>query len=123
MLLPVDFVDLTLPLPTVYYSGTILKQAGITNVTLAIWLSAVIAACNFIFTLVGLALVERAGMHRATLLHSSFAFTSILYIRTQTASAVEFSWSDSVSRHAGHQLLLRRQAQHCAGRQRPHLRL
>lgn len=44
-----------------YYSATILQQAGVSSAANAIWLSAAVGAGNFVFTLVGLALVERVG--------------------------------------------------------------
>jgi SP family myo-inositol transporter-like MFS transporter 13 len=49
-----------------YYSATILKLAGF-GTAAAIWLSAATAFANFAFTLVGIALVERAGRRPLTL--------------------------------------------------------
>ena len=50
-----------------YYSATILKQAGVHKDSDAIWLSAAIAGGNFIFTIVGLVFVERAGRRKLLL--------------------------------------------------------
>ncbi|KAA0201544.1 hypothetical protein HAZT_HAZT005437 [Hyalella azteca] len=44
-----------------YYSASIITMAGIGDPTTAIWISAGVASCNFVFTFVGLALVERIG--------------------------------------------------------------
>ncbi|KAL8621780.1 hypothetical protein ACOMHN_016267 [Nucella lapillus] len=44
-----------------YYSASIIKMAGITNQHTAIWLAAMTAGVNFVFTLVGVWLVERIG--------------------------------------------------------------
>lgn len=50
-----------------YYSATILQMSGVRNDSLAIWLAAVTAFTNFIFTLVGVWLVERIGRRKLTL--------------------------------------------------------
>eukprot|EP00050_Salpingoeca_kvevrii_P016340 m.54604 g.54604 ORF g.54604 m.54604 type:complete len:542 (-) comp6855_c0_seq2:34-1659(-) len=50
-----------------YYSATIMKQAGITSDSLAIWLAAAIAGGNFAFTLVGMYFVERSGRRKLLL--------------------------------------------------------
>ena len=44
-----------------YYSASIIKMAGVNNQHTAIWLSAMTAGVNFVFTLVGVWLVERIG--------------------------------------------------------------
>ncbi|XP_076447705.1 proton myo-inositol cotransporter-like [Babylonia areolata] len=54
-----------------YYSASIIKMAGVTNQHTAIWLAAMTAGVNFVFTLVGVWLVERIG--RKPLLLSSLA--------------------------------------------------
>ncbi|CAG5118305.1 unnamed protein product [Candidula unifasciata] len=51
-----------------YYSATIIKMAGINNDTTAIWLAALTAGINFLFTLVGVWLVERLGRRKLLLL-------------------------------------------------------
>ncbi|KAF7649328.1 hypothetical protein LDENG_00143430 [Lucifuga dentata] len=50
-----------------YYSATILQMAGVRDVKHAIWLAAATSATNFVFTLVGVWLVERAGRRKLTL--------------------------------------------------------
>ncbi|KAM3608535.1 uncharacterized protein V6R79_000658 [Siganus canaliculatus] len=50
-----------------YYSATILQMAGVRNDNQAIWLAAATSATNFIFTLVGVWLVERVGRRKLTL--------------------------------------------------------
>ncbi|KAG5830403.1 hypothetical protein ANANG_G00310250 [Anguilla anguilla] len=50
-----------------YYSATILQMSGVRDDKLAIWLSAVTAFTNFLFTLLGVWLVERTGRRRLTL--------------------------------------------------------
>ncbi|XP_070191897.1 proton myo-inositol cotransporter-like [Littorina saxatilis] len=54
-----------------YYSASIIKMTGITNQHTAIWLAAMTAGVNFVFTLVGVWLVERIG--RKPLILSSLA--------------------------------------------------
>ncbi|KAH9512828.1 hypothetical protein Btru_036702 [Bulinus truncatus] len=44
-----------------YYSATIIKMSGIRDQQMAIWLAAVTAGINFVFTIVGVWLVERLG--------------------------------------------------------------
>ena len=50
-----------------YYSATIIRMSGVKSDEAAIWLSAVTAAVNFLFTVVGLYLVERIGRRPLTL--------------------------------------------------------
>ncbi|PVD24679.1 hypothetical protein C0Q70_15164 [Pomacea canaliculata] len=50
-----------------YYSASIIKMAGVNNQHLAIWLAAMTAGINFVFTLVGVWLVERIGRKRLLL--------------------------------------------------------
>ncbi|XP_069766128.1 proton myo-inositol cotransporter-like isoform X2 [Narcine bancroftii] len=58
-----------------YYSATILQMSGVQDDRLAIWLAAVTAGTNFIFTMVGVWLVEKVGRRKLTL--SSLAGTTI----------------------------------------------
>lgn len=55
------------PLPTRYYSATILQMSGIRNDRLAIWLAGLTTLTNFLFTLLGVWLVERVGRRKLTL--------------------------------------------------------
>ncbi|XP_064606088.1 proton myo-inositol cotransporter-like [Liolophura sinensis] len=50
-----------------YYSATIIKMSGVRSNEAAIWLSAVTAFVNFVFTMVGLYLVEKIGRRPLTL--------------------------------------------------------
>ncbi|XP_053740619.1 proton myo-inositol cotransporter-like isoform X1 [Synchiropus splendidus] len=50
-----------------YYSATILQMAGIRDDKQAIWLAAVTSGTNFVFTLVGVWLVDRVGRRKLTL--------------------------------------------------------
>lgn len=50
-----------------YYSATILQMAGIRDDKQAIWLTAATSACNFVFTLLGVWLVDRLGRRKLTL--------------------------------------------------------
>ncbi|CAL1594808.1 unnamed protein product [Knipowitschia caucasica] len=50
-----------------YYSATILQMSGVRDVQTAIWLSAATAATNFLFTLLGVWLVESVGRRKLTL--------------------------------------------------------
>lgn len=50
-----------------YYSATILQMAGVRDDKIAIWLAAATAFTNFLFTLVGVWLVERVGRRKLTL--------------------------------------------------------
>ncbi|KAJ8372598.1 hypothetical protein AAFF_G00281050 [Aldrovandia affinis] len=60
-----------------YYSATILQMSGVRDDKLAIWLAAVTAFTNFLFTLVGVWLVERVGRRRLTM--GSIIGTSLRY--------------------------------------------
>ncbi|XP_019935028.2 proton myo-inositol cotransporter-like isoform X1 [Paralichthys olivaceus] len=50
-----------------YYSATILQMGGVRDDKQAIWLAAATSATNFVFTLVGVWLVERVGRRKLTL--------------------------------------------------------
>ncbi|KAM9705295.1 LOW QUALITY PROTEIN: proton myo-inositol cotransporter-like [Menidia menidia] len=50
-----------------YYSATILQTSGVRDERLAVWLSGVATGTNFLFTLLGVWLVERGGRRRLTL--------------------------------------------------------
>ncbi|POM68383.1 Inositol transporter [Phytophthora palmivora] len=61
-----------------YYGATIIQMAGFTNPTTAIWLSALVSFSNFIFTFVGIYLVERAGRRLLTLGSLAGVFLSLV---------------------------------------------
>lgn len=50
-----------------YYTATIIHMAGVKNDQTAILLSAVMAAINFLFNVLGLYLVERIGRRALTI--------------------------------------------------------
>ena len=50
-----------------YYSASIIRMSGVEDDSTVIWLSAVVAFVNFLFTLVGVYLVERVGRRVLTL--------------------------------------------------------
>ncbi|ETV75740.1 hypothetical protein H257_10115 [Aphanomyces astaci] len=50
-----------------YYGVTIIRLAGFTDSHVAIWLGAVVALSNFLFTFVGIYLVDRMGRRQLTL--------------------------------------------------------
>ena len=50
-----------------YYSATIIQMSGVHSKSTAVWLAAATAAVNFVFTFVGLVLVERIGRRLLTL--------------------------------------------------------
>ncbi|XP_040030151.2 proton myo-inositol cotransporter [Gasterosteus aculeatus] len=50
-----------------YYSATILQMSGVRDVRLAIWLAGLTTLTNFLFTLLGVWLVERVGRRKLTL--------------------------------------------------------
>ncbi|XP_046341100.2 proton myo-inositol cotransporter-like [Haliotis rufescens] len=50
-----------------YYSASVIKMSGISDQHEAIWLSAATSSCNFIFTIIGVWLVERIGRKKLLL--------------------------------------------------------
>ncbi|XP_041349826.1 proton myo-inositol cotransporter-like [Gigantopelta aegis] len=63
-----------------YYSATIIRMSGVESDEAAIWLSAVTAAVNFLFTLVGLFLVEKIGRRPLTLGSLMGAIVSLAWL-------------------------------------------
>ncbi|RLN52312.1 hypothetical protein BBJ29_009742 [Phytophthora kernoviae] len=61
-----------------YYGATIIQMAGFTDPTTAIWLSALVSFSNFIFTFVGIYLVDRAGRRLLTLGSLAGVFLSLV---------------------------------------------
>ncbi|KAF4315618.1 hypothetical protein BBO99_00009046 [Phytophthora kernoviae] len=61
-----------------YYGATIIQMAGFTDLTTAIWLSALVSFSNFIFTFVGIYLVDRAGRRLLTLGSLAGVFLSLV---------------------------------------------
>ena len=50
-----------------YYSATIIRMSGVKDNSTVIWLAAVVASVNFLFTIVGVYLVEKVGRRILTL--------------------------------------------------------
>lgn len=50
-----------------YYSATILQMSGVRDDRLAIWLAGLATLTNFLFTLLGVWLVEKVGRRKLTL--------------------------------------------------------
>ncbi|XP_071548629.1 proton myo-inositol cotransporter-like isoform X2 [Panulirus ornatus] len=63
-----------------YYSASIITMAGVTDKTVAIWLSAATASVNFLGTLVGLWLVERVGRRPLTLVSQLGTMLALLML-------------------------------------------
>ncbi|KAE8882291.1 Proton myo-inositol cotransporter [Phytophthora fragariae] len=63
-----------------YYGATIIQMAGFTDPSTAIWLSALVSFSNFIFTFVGIYLVERAGRRILTLGSLAGVFFSLVLL-------------------------------------------
>ncbi|XP_060742148.1 solute carrier family 2 member 13b isoform X2 [Tachysurus vachellii] len=86
-----------------YYSATILQMAGVRDDKQAIWLSAATAFTNFLFTLVGVFLVERVGRRKLTLgsITGTAVSLSVLAVgfllSAQTSPPVNFHPSDPTS--------------------------
>ena len=60
---------------TRYYSASIIKMSGVNNQHTAIWLAAMTASVNFVFTLVGVYLVEKIGRRPLILASLAGKFT------------------------------------------------
>ncbi|XP_041349816.1 proton myo-inositol cotransporter-like [Gigantopelta aegis] len=63
-----------------YYSASIIKMAGVSDQHLAIWLAAVTATINFLFTIVGVWLVEKLGRRRLLLGSLSGVVVSLIFL-------------------------------------------
>lgn len=61
-----------------YYGATIIQMAGFSDPATAIWLSAVVSFSNFLFTFVGIYLVDRAGRRILTLASLAGVVLSLL---------------------------------------------
>lgn len=74
-----------------YYTATILKLAGFSTDTEAVWLSAAVAFCNFMGTIVGLVFVESIGRRKLTMISLGavciiLTAISIAFYEAQTTS-------------------------------------
>ncbi|TYZ63044.1 hypothetical protein PybrP1_010087 [[Pythium] brassicae (nom. inval.)] len=61
-----------------YYGATIIQMAGFADPATAIWLAAVVSFSNFLFTFVGIYLVDRAGRRLLTLASLAGVVLSLL---------------------------------------------
>lgn len=61
-----------------YYGATIVQMAGFADPSTAIWLAAVVSFSNFLFTFVGIYLVDRAGRRLLTLASLAGVVLSLL---------------------------------------------
>uniref|UniRef100_UPI00398EB579 proton myo-inositol cotransporter-like isoform X2 n=1 Tax=Pristiophorus japonicus TaxID=55135 RepID=UPI00398EB579 len=80
-----------------YYSATILQMSGVQDVKLAIWLAAVTAFTNCIFTLVGVWLVEKVGRRKLTL--ASLAGTALSLVILATGFLLSALASPPITLH------------------------
>lgn len=81
-----------------YYSATILKLAGFTHTSQAIWFSAVVALCNFLGSLVGLYCVDRLGRRPLALASQS------MVVLLLGAIALSFHFAEVTSDHISNEL-------------------
>ncbi|KAJ8261922.1 hypothetical protein GJAV_G00160020 [Gymnothorax javanicus] len=83
-----------------YYSATILQMSGVRDDKLAIWLAAATAFTNFLFTLVGVWLVEKVGRRRLTL--SSAIGTGLSLSLLAIGFLLSAQHSPSITSHPSH---------------------
>jgi MFS transporter, SP family, solute carrier family 2 (myo-inositol transporter), member 13 len=70
-----------------YYGATIIQMAGFNDPSTAIWLSAVVSFSNFLFTFVGLYLVDHAGRRVLTLASLAGVVVSLVALGTSFYAA------------------------------------
>ncbi|OQR83334.1 proton myo-inositol cotransporter [Achlya hypogyna] len=63
-----------------YYGVSIIKMAGFANNTTAVWLGTIVAFSNFLFTFVGIYLVDRMGRRPLTLLSLVGVVVSLFFL-------------------------------------------
>jgi SP family myo-inositol transporter-like MFS transporter 13 len=77
-----------------YYGATIIQMAGFKDDSTAIWMSAIVSFSNFIFTFVGIYLVDRTGRRKLTLaslagvIVSLFALGASFYAASRLSTPV-----------------------------------
>ena len=59
-------------------AASVIKLSGVSSISAAAWLSALVAFINFLFTFVGVSLVEKAGRRKLTLT-SLFGWTFFVF--------------------------------------------
>lgn len=72
-----------------YYAATIIQMGGINDKTVAIWLTAVVTAVNFICTFIGVYLVDRIG-RRLLLLGSIIGIVRLIPHQLSLSIIVSF---------------------------------
>ncbi|KAK0063872.1 proton myo-inositol cotransporter [Biomphalaria pfeifferi] len=82
-----------------YYSATIIKMSGVSDQQTAIWLAAVTAGINFIFTIVGVWLVERIG-RKKLVMGSLIGVTGSLILLAVTFQLVALMSPSNVPYHS-----------------------
>ncbi|KAM9352661.1 proton myo-inositol cotransporter-like [Symphorus nematophorus] len=80
-----------------YYSATILQMAGVRDDKQAIWMAAATSATNFVFTWVGVWLVERVGRRKLTL--GSLLGTGLSLTLLAVGFLLSAQYSPSVTLH------------------------
>ncbi|EQC26421.1 hypothetical protein SDRG_15766 [Saprolegnia diclina VS20] len=63
-----------------YYGVSIIRMAGFSNNQTAVWLGAIVAFSNFLFTFVGIYLVDRMGRRPLTLLSLAGVVVSLFFL-------------------------------------------
>ncbi len=74
-----------------YYGATIIQMAGFKDDSTAIWISAVVSFSNFIFTFVGIYLVDRSGRRLLTLGSLAGVIFSLVLLGASFYAATKFS--------------------------------
>jgi SP family myo-inositol transporter-like MFS transporter 13 len=70
-----------------YYGATIVQMAGFADPTTALWLAALVAFSNFIFTFVGVYLVDRSGRRKVTIASLLGIFATLVVLGAAFLSA------------------------------------
>lgn len=73
-----------------YYSASVIQLSGVSSLSSAAWLAAFVASFNFLFTLVGVYLVEKTGRRKLTLF-SLFGVTVSLALLASSFQIASFT--------------------------------
>ncbi|XP_071960236.1 proton myo-inositol cotransporter-like isoform X2 [Antedon mediterranea] len=85
-----------------YYSATIIHMAGIKDNSVVIWLAAAVSSVNFLFTLVGLLLVDRLGRRKLSIISmAGVVFSHIFlgvsfYLSSMDSPTVDFYTNSTI---------------------------
>lgn len=74
-----------------YYGATIIQMAGFADASTAIWLAALVSFSNFVFTFVGIYLVDRVGRRVLTLASLAGVVVSLVALGASFYAAQELS--------------------------------